>query len=135
YRTFDERWPEESGAGERSMRRAVEDVKSKARSAASAATERTRDIAGRARRRLADRGRTAGDRLTEWVNQNPIGAGAMALLAGLVIGLAIPESAQEHRVLGAARDRLIENARRAGREALAVARDTVIEAATGRRTA
>ena len=133
YRSFDERrWQEES-QGPGAVRRAVSDVASRARHAAAAAGERTRNAAGRAQRGLADRSRSAGDQVSRWVDENPLGAGAVALFAGLLVGLAIPESRPEHRMLGGARRRLIENARRAGRDAVSRARDTVVEAASGRR--
>ena len=134
YRTFDERRWQEDGSREGAVRRAMSGVASRARHAAAAAGERTRGVAGRAQRQLTERSRTAGDRLSRWVDRNPLGAGAIALVAGLLVGLAVPESEREHRTLGAARDRLIENARRAGRDAVSRARDTVVEAAAGRRS-
>jgi len=135
YRTFAERQWHEEGSHEGRVRRAMSGVAARARNAASTAGERTRGVAGRAQRQLADRSRLAGDRLSHLVDRNPLAAGAVALLAGLIMGLAIPESESEHRVLGGARDRLIDNAQRAGRDAVARARDTVLEAATGRRSA
>jgi len=136
YRTFAERrWQEEGSSGHGAVRRAMSGVASRARNVAASAGERTRGVADRAQRQFADRGRTAADRLSRWVDQNPLGAGAIALLTGLLIGLAIPESDSERRVMGGARDRLIDNAQRAGREAVARARDTVVEAAKGQRSA
>ena len=136
YRTFAERrWQEEGSSGPGAVRRAMSGVASRARDVAASAGERTRGAADRAQRQFADRGRTAADRLGRWVDQNPLGAGAIALFTGLAIGLAIPESHSERRVMGGARDRLIHNAKRAGRQAVARARDTVVEAAKGPRSA
>lgn len=71
--------------------------------------------------------RTRG-RLTELFEDSPLAVGAMALAAGALVGLAIPETRQERRTLGPARDRLMERAREEVSEAAERARHVAEEA-------
>jgi ElaB/YqjD/DUF883 family membrane-anchored ribosome-binding protein len=139
YRTFegDRRWREEglTGTGTGAMRETLSSAASRARRAAAAAGERTRDVASQAQRRLADSGRNMAEQLETWVDRNPLAAGATALLIGLAIGLTVPESDRERRLMGGARRRLIDSARQAGRDAVGRAKQTLVEATNQARRA
>ena len=51
------------------------------------------------------------------LRENPLAMGALAVGAGAAVGLAIPQSTQEHEVLGEARDTLVEKAQEKAQEA------------------
>jgi ElaB/YqjD/DUF883 family membrane-anchored ribosome-binding protein len=136
YRSFegDRRWRDEGSlASEGRFRQAWSDAATRAREAAAAAGERTREVANRAQQRLTDGGRQMASQVERWVDENPLAAGAAALLAGLAIGLAVPESNRERRLMAGPRRKLITRAQQAGRDAVGRARQTVVDAASGRR--
>ena len=137
YRTFEEdrRWKNEGFEARGRVRDMFSDAASRARHAAAAAGERTRDAATRAQQQLTDGSRRAMTQVERWIEENPLGAGAAALLAGFLIGMAVPESERERRMLGGARRRLIDSAQRAGRDAVGRARQTLVDAANDRRRA
>jgi ElaB/YqjD/DUF883 family membrane-anchored ribosome-binding protein len=139
YRTFegDRRWKDEplTGAHTSRIRETLSDAASRAREVAAAAGQRTREVAGQAQRQLTDRSRRAASQLDQWLDENPLAAGATALLLGLAIGLAIPETDRERRFLGGARQRLIQRAQQAGRDAVGRARQTLVEATNQARRA
>jgi len=45
------------------------------------------------------------------LQEQPLAVGGIALALGAAVGLALPETPQEHQVMGAARDRLLEQAK------------------------
>ena len=51
------------------------------------------------------------------VRENPLAMGAVAIGAGAAVGLAIPQSAQEHEVMGEARDTFVEKAQEKAQDA------------------
>jgi ElaB/YqjD/DUF883 family membrane-anchored ribosome-binding protein len=51
------------------------------------------------------------------LRENPLAMGALALGAGAAVGLAIPQSAQEHEVMGEARDTFVEKAHEKAQDA------------------
>jgi len=53
---------------------------------------------------------TLGSRVRQAVEQNPLPAGALAVVLGGVAGLAAPKTAREDQVLGEARDAVVSNA-------------------------
>jgi ElaB/YqjD/DUF883 family membrane-anchored ribosome-binding protein len=58
--------------------------------------------------------------------ENPLAVGAIAVAVGAAVGLAVPETPQEHQLMGAARDKLVDRAQ-------SVAQDTLqrVQQATG----
>jgi hypothetical protein len=58
--------------------------------------------------------------------ENPLAVGAVAVAIGAAVGLAVPETPQEHQLMGAARDKLVDRAQ-------SVAQDTIqrVQEATG----
>lgn len=101
----------ESGRGtaESIRGRASETMGSVGESASHAA-----DSAGRTMQHVPDQlgsmTQQTGDTLGRMIDDNPLGAGAVALAVGTAIGLALPETRTERRVLGPASQGLIERA-------------------------
>lgn len=58
--------------------------------------------------------------------ENPLAVGAIAVAVGAAVGLAVPETPQEHQLMGSARDKLVDRAQ-------SVAQDTLqrVQQATG----
>jgi len=81
-------------------------AKSKASDIAVATKEKASDLA-MATKEKAQAGASAVD---QWVHENPLGAGAVALLVGAAVGLALPATAKENRVFGPKRDELAHKA-------------------------
>lgn len=54
--------------------------------------------------------RKATDATQDFVTENPLAAGAIALLVGTAIGLALPATAQENKLMGTYRDQLADQA-------------------------
>ena len=91
---------------------------------ASRAQDRAGQVASQAQYRvsnLSDRAqyqtRRAGDELQRMLRQNPLTVGALAVGVGAAIGLAVPQTRQEHEVMGEARDTLVEKAQEKAEEA------------------
>jgi ElaB/YqjD/DUF883 family membrane-anchored ribosome-binding protein len=109
----------------------VGDVADPARDVASEAGHRVQDAAYEARRY----GRRATNWLERTMEDNPLAAGAVALAAGALVGLAVPETEPEHRLMGEASDRVKEQAQHLAEEKLdqvkAVASETLDEAKEG----
>lgn len=93
-----------------SMRERVGDYASSARETvgqyASSARERVGDYAQSARLRA----QRASEATTDWVTENPMAAGAVALAIGAAIGMSLPRSAYEDRMMGETRDRAWQRA-------------------------
>jgi hypothetical protein len=106
----------------------LSEASERVRSAVSSASERVRDAAGEGRSRLSGlsgrggaympdgeglsaRGRRAGDALADALERQPLVVGALALGAGVVIGVALPATRSEDRWLGERRDDLLDEAR------------------------
>ncbi len=96
------------------------------------AEQRTRDMAGSARRQL----RRARHDAQQMLEDQPLLIGALGLAAGAIAGAALPASRQEDEMLGPMRDRAMERAEEAGKDALATARERGKDALeAGRRAA
>lgn len=83
----------------------------------SSARERASDIGEGARERLSDigsRAREQGQRarggLDRMMDENPLAVAAGVTILGLAIGLLVPESERENRLLGPTRDNLVDRA-------------------------
>jgi ElaB/YqjD/DUF883 family membrane-anchored ribosome-binding protein len=76
---------------------------------AGAARERARRAAERAR----DAASSARSSANDFAQENPLAVGAIALAAGIAIGLAVPATEAENRTMGEARDRAWERATQA----------------------
>lgn len=58
----------------------------------------------------------AADSLQQWIDQNPLAAGAVAIALGAAVGMAVPETPQEQRWLGEMRDRVVDKAQQTAQE-------------------
>ena len=94
------------------------DLGSRTREKASDLTERARSRASE----VGDRARYQAQRarLGFWqrMEENPLGVGIAALAIGALAGLTIPSTRREDELMGETRDRLLDDAKELGREAL-----------------
>jgi uncharacterized protein YjbJ (UPF0337 family) len=127
-----------SDAAERA-RHAASDAAERARHVANDVGERTRGMAVRARRQVGQAGERAKTQLEHWMEHNPLAVGLVAMGVGVAVGLAVPESRQEHRLMGETRDRVlgraqaaasgaVDRAKGAAKEAVDAAKDAANEA-------
>jgi gas vesicle protein len=110
------------------------DLADRARGAAHRAQHAASDLAVRARGTaddLAERARygvrRAEDRVQSTYETNPLALGAMALLAGVAVGLALPRTQREDRLMGQARDKLVQRAQEAAHETMEKVQGAVSE--------
>lgn len=98
----------------------VHELRDRAGHAIEENTAKVRDFAGREYEHVRNVSRDLLDR-------DPLAIGAVALVAGVGVGLLLPATDRENQVLGEARDRLIDEARHAASEVAHVAKDTARE--------
>ena len=91
---------------------------------ATQAQDRASEAASRAQDRVSNlteqaryQARRASGGFERMVRENPLAMGAVAIGAGAAVGLAIPQSSQEHEVMGEARDTLVEKAQEKAQDA------------------
>jgi ElaB/YqjD/DUF883 family membrane-anchored ribosome-binding protein len=84
---------------------------------ATQAQDKAGEVASRAQDRASQLGyraryqaRRASGGFQRMLQENPLAVGALALGTGAAVGLAIPQTTQEHEVMGEARDTLVESA-------------------------
>ena len=114
---------------------AVENVSEKANAAydkvssgLSTAYGGANDIAHRAYDRLGDFGERAHEKYDEYIEQNPLAVGAVAMAVGAAVGFALPSTRPEGRLMGGARDNLIQRAQDAAGHAIERAKQATAEA-------
>jgi ElaB/YqjD/DUF883 family membrane-anchored ribosome-binding protein len=91
---------------------------------ATQAQDRASEAASQAQDRLSNlthqaryQARRASGGFERMVRENPLAMGALAVGAGAALGLAIPQSTQEHEVMGEARDTFVEKAQEKAQDA------------------
>jgi len=100
----------------------------RARDTVGETASQVQDRAGEAASRAQDRVSNLGDQaryhvqrasggFQRMLQENPVAVGVLAVGAGAAVGLAIPETAKEHEVMGEARDNLVEKAQEKAQEA------------------
>jgi len=101
-------------------KQAVGEYASSARQAAgeyaSSAAQTAGEYAAAARenaRYASQRARAAAASTNDWVSENPVAAGAIALAVGAAVAMMLPQSELENRAMGGTRDQAWERARRA----------------------
>ncbi len=127
---YEDRTTSRSSAGE-----AMSRAQSRVGDAASRAQDRVDESATQAQDRASEAASQAQDRVSNLTEQaryqarrasggfermlreNPLAMGALAVGAGAAVGLAIPQSAQEHEVMGEARDTFVEKAQEKAQDA------------------
>ncbi len=71
---------------------------------------------------------SAQDRIQRLMHDSPLVAGGIALAAGMVVGLAVPQTERENELLGDARDSLVDQVKESAREAQERIQDAVGQA-------
>ncbi len=74
-------------------------------------------------RTVVDAGRSVGGRVEQLVRDNPVAAGAAMLGVGVAVGLALPATTAENRLLGDARETVVRRAKEAARGTVRNVRD------------
>ncbi len=97
----------------------VDSAQEKAGDLASTATDAASRVADRAQIQV----RRVEQTLGRWLDDNPIALGAVALAAGTAIGLALPRTEKEDRLLGSARDTVVDKAQQLASTAVDNVRD------------
>jgi gas vesicle protein len=100
---------------------AAERVQDRAHDAAERAREGASDLAHRAEDAWHDaeyRARRAGREVRHLSEENPLAAGAVALALGFAAGMLVPETSREHRMMGPARDRMVNRAQAAASDTM-----------------
>lgn len=94
----------------------VGELASSARSTAGEYAESARAGARRASERVRGAASSATSTTTDWVQENPLAAGAIALAVGAAIAMALPGTEVEDRAMGETRDRAWQRANQAAAE-------------------
>jgi ElaB/YqjD/DUF883 family membrane-anchored ribosome-binding protein len=79
-------------------------------------TQRVQEKASYLGAQAQERAQRAGAGIEQLMYQNPLAMGAVALTLGAAVGMAVPETRQENRIMGEARDRVVEKAQQATQE-------------------
>lgn len=107
----------ESGEGfVASVRDTASEYADSARDSARRVTDKVRHAASDASSRTRQGWERTSTSVDQWVHDNPVAAGALALATGLAIGISAPRTAIEDRTMGEARDQALETAERKARE-------------------
>ncbi len=126
------------GAGEGGVRAraesAVRDAKERVSDMAGSAQQKASELvstAGETAERVADQAQTQVRRVEQavgrWMDENPLAFGTVALAAGTAIGLALPRTEGEDRILGTARDTVVNRAEQLASEAVATVRERLTD--------
>lgn len=101
----------------------VESAQEKAEKLASTASETAERVANRAQVQV----RRVEHAVGRWMEDNPVALGAVALAAGTAIGLALPRTEKEDRLLGSARDMVVDRAQELASEAVDTVRERLAD--------
>jgi hypothetical protein len=94
---------------------------------ATEAMSRARTTASDAASRMREAGSRAQNNMQRMTHENTLTVGAIAAVAGLAIGLALPETERENSLMGDARDTVVDKARDAARGAAERVQETAQE--------
>jgi len=100
------------GAYAASARDAAAEAACQAREAAGEYAQSAKSAARRASTRVRGAASSATSTADEWVRENPLAAGAIALAVGAAIGMSVPRTRLENSTMGSTRDRAVEKASR-----------------------
>ena len=95
---------------------AVSSAADSVRETVGSAVETTRQQLNTVSAQAAETARTARDRFTTTLQENPLALGVAALAAGAIVGLSVPSTRVEDEYMGEARDRLIDQAKSVAQE-------------------
>ena len=68
------------------------------------------DAAHRAYDRVGEYGTVAHEKYDEYIEENPLAVGAVAVALGAAVGFAIPSTRYENKLMGEARENLVQKA-------------------------
>jgi ElaB/YqjD/DUF883 family membrane-anchored ribosome-binding protein len=115
---------EERGADGPSAGEALERTRDSVGETASRAQDRAGQVASQAQDRVSRLGdqvwhqtQRASGGFQRMLRENPLTVGALAVGTGAAVGLAIPQTSQEHEVMGEARDTFVEKAQEKAQDA------------------
>lgn len=95
--------------------------------AASSAYRGVGSLAGNTYEKVGDLGTQAREQYDYYIEENPLAVGAIALAVGAAVGLAIPSTSYENKLLGETREKLLSKAEEVTRGAIENARQTVAD--------
>ena len=128
---------DKANAAAQAVSSTASDLKDKAGDFASTAADRASVLRDRAGDTVHNLGVTtrqqagaATDTVDTFIHENPLAAGAIALLIGVAVGMSLPSTQKEHEILGPQRDRLLDQATDAAQD-YANKAQKVAEAALG----
>lgn len=108
---------EMTGEARHRAEEAATELRTRADETMTEARERAGELAGEVQERAQEvtheaqrRARRARGRLETMIDENPLAMGAVALAIGAAIGMALPSTRQEDRIMGEARDTLVHRA-------------------------
>lgn len=107
---------------------AAETVYDKAGNAVNTAYQSTSDAADLAMKKAGNLGDAAMEQYDYYIEENPLVIGAVALVAGALVGLAIPSTSYENRLVGEKRDNLLAQAKDTARDAVDKVKDVAGQA-------
>jgi ElaB/YqjD/DUF883 family membrane-anchored ribosome-binding protein len=84
------------------------DLADRAADAVDRVQERAEDLGSTAKRRVREQGERARGGLEQMMEENPLALVAGAAILGLTLGLVLPETRREQRLMGARRDQLVD---------------------------
>ncbi len=129
------RYEERGGSSGPSAGQALEQAQGRVGETAGQAQDRARQAASQAQSRVSQLGgqaqeqaRRAGGGFQRMLQENPLAVGALAVGVGAAVGLAVPQTSQEHEAMGEARDSLVESAQEKAQDAQQRARRVAEEA-------
>jgi ElaB/YqjD/DUF883 family membrane-anchored ribosome-binding protein len=94
--------------GRTSLGRRIADRTAKVREKVSGAAVEVTELGTTAKRRMQEQTERARGGLEQMMEENPLALVAGAAILGLALGLALPETRREHRLMGARRDQLAD---------------------------
>ncbi len=119
--SFDDAYPTEPSVAQRVVSRAAsatENLAAEAQDLAQDTAEKVQDVAQQvthkartASHRIANKASATTQRVESQFRENPIALGALAIAAGLAVGLSLPASKPEAKLMGGARDQLVDKAK------------------------
>jgi ElaB/YqjD/DUF883 family membrane-anchored ribosome-binding protein len=96
--------------------RQVSEVREQIAGPMGAAATHVQDTAQQLGSQAATQVNRAGGALQQVLHDNPLAVGAAALAVGAVVGLVVPQTQQEHQLMGPARDKLVVKAQDTAQE-------------------
>lgn len=99
-----------AGAATDSVKNVAGAATDKVQGAASAVVDKVQDATSAVKETVQEKASQSTDWFQRTLQTNPLAIGALALAVGAAVGLAVPETDQEHRLMGETRDKLAQKA-------------------------